>query len=248
MSEAAGRADGRTGDLPGTAGGDAEEPGLKQLFAEQFSFEKAVGGPREMIEAVLPMTLFSVVYGLGAPTRAALIAAIAPAVGFALWRLVTRQPLTHAISGLVGIAIGAWLAVRTGRAENFVVPSLVKNSVQAVVFGISALTPWPILGFFIGLMRGEGFDWVGQPARVRAYRKATALWAGMFVVRLAVQVPLWLAGAAAVLGLANVVLGLPLFAAVLWLTWAIVRDHHEAPAGEPDAGPEPSVRPNASPG
>jgi len=208
------------------------EPSFSQVFAEQFSLEKAVGGPREMIEAVAPMTLFSVVYGLGAPTRTALVAAIAPAVAFALWRLVARQPLTHAVSGLLGIALGAYLAVRTGRAENFVGPSLIKNSVQAVVFGVSALTPWPVLGLFLGLMRGEGLDWLHQPARLRAYRQATGVWAGMFVVRLAVQVPLWLAGAAAVLGLANVVLGLPLFAAVLWLTWAIVRDHGALPAGE----------------
>jgi hypothetical protein len=44
----------------------------------------------------------------------------------------------------------------------------------------------------------------------------------MFAVRLAVQVPLWRAGAATALGFANVLLGLPLFAAVLWLTWRIV--------------------------
>lgn len=224
MSEAAGRAHGAS---PAPADDDAE-PGFKQLFAEQFSVEKAVGGPREMIEAVLPMTLFSVVYGLHAPMRAALVAAIVPAAAFALWRLVTRQPLTHALSGLVGIAIGAALAMWTGRAENFVLPSLVKNSVSAIVFGVSAFTPWPVLGFFIGLMRGEGFDWVDSPARLRAYRQATGVWAGMFVVRLAVQVPLWMAGAAAALGLANVVLGLPLFAAVLWLTWAIVRERAEA--------------------
>jgi hypothetical protein len=74
----------------------------------------------------------------------------------------------------------------------------------------------------------------------------------MFVVRLAVQVPLWLAGAAAVLGLANVVLGLPLFAAVLWLTWAIVRDH-QPPAtsripGKGEIAPDGPIRPDASPG
>jgi hypothetical protein len=198
-------------------------PGLGQVFAEQFSLQKALGGPREMIEAVVPMTLFSVTYGLGAPLRGALFAAIASSCGFVLWRVIARQPLTHAISGLIAIGIGAYLAVRTGRAADFVVPSLVKNSVQAVAFGASALTRWPLLGFIVGALRGEGLSWRRDPVRLRAYRKATGVWAGMFVVRLAVQVPLWWAGAAAALGLANVVLGLPLFAAVLWVTWAIVR-------------------------
>lgn len=244
----------------------ARSQGFAQAFAEQFSFEQAIGGKRGLIEAVVPMTLFSVVFGLGAGMRTALIAALVPAVGFVVWRLVGRQPVTHALSGLFGIALGAYLAMRTGRAENFVVPSLVKNSVQMVLFGASALSPWPLLGLIIGLLRGEGMAWRRDPARLRAYRQATWLWSGMFAVRLAVQVPLWLAGAAAALGLANVVLGLPLFGLVVWLTWAIVRDHHPAPGVEPVAGragtsgeEEPAhhpapllepgpVRPDASPG
>lgn len=212
-----------------SAGPQASPPqGLAQAFAEQFSLEQAIGGRRGLVEAVVPMTLFSVVYGLGAGMRPALVAAIVPAVVFVIWRLVIRQPVTHAISGLFGIALGAWLALRTGRAEDFVVPSLVKNSVQALVFGISALSPWPLLGLIIGLLRGEGMAWRRDPERLRAYRRATWLWSGMFAVRLAVQVPLWLAGAAAALGFANVLLGLPLFGLVVWLTWAIVREHHNA--------------------
>jgi hypothetical protein len=244
-----------------------QPPSLSQVFAEQFSFEQAVGGPRGMIEAVVPMTLFSVVFGVGASMRTALVAAVVPALAFAVWRLASRQPLTHAISGLVGIAIGAYLAMRTGRAENFVLPSLVKNSVQAVVFGVSALTRWPLVGLVLGLVRGEGLNWRRDVPRLRAYRRATWVWCGMFVVRLAVQVPLWLAGAAAALGFANVLLGLPLFGAVLWLTWWLVRDHHEAadaaasgvdgPAaqgestpttGEPVPGPDAALRRDASPG
>lgn len=226
---------------------DALEPRFKDIFAEEFaerfSGGKLFGGPRELIEAVLPMTLFSVLYGLHVSLVRSVLGAVAVSAVFVGWRVVARQPLSQAIVGLVGILIGAGLAMWTGRAENFVVGSLIKNSVQAVVFGISAVTPWPILGFFLGLMRGEGFDWVDRPDRLRAYRKATALWAGMFVVRLAVQVPLWMAGAAAVLGLVNVVLGLPLFTAVLWLTWAIVREPGEAarPGLRPGAEPSPTA-------
>lgn len=234
---------------------EARQSGLAQAFSEQFSLRQALGGPREMIEAVIPMTLFSVVYGLGGVTRTALVAAVVPTVGFVLWRLTTRQPLTHAISGLIGIAIGALLAVRTGRPENLFLPSVLKNSVQAVIFGVSALSPWPLLGVFIGFLRGEGLSWRNRPDRLRAYRWATGVWAGMFVVRLVVQVPLFLAGEAAVLGLANVVLGLPLFAAALWLVWVIVRDHHseraqgsEDPEREAGVYETGAVRPDALPG
>jgi hypothetical protein len=230
-------ADGGNGRDGAADDGQERPPSLSQVFAEQFSFEQAVGGSRGMIEAVVPMTLFSVAFGVGASMRTALVAAVATAVAFAIWRLASRQPLTHAVSGLVGIALGAYLAMRTGRAENFVLPSLVKNSVQAVVFGASALTRWPLVGLVLGLVRGEGLQWRGDRARMRAYRRATWVWCAMFVVRLAVQVPLWLAGAAAARGFANVLLGLPRFGAVLWLTWAIVREHHEAADAASSAGP-----------
>ena len=48
----------------------------------------------------------------------------------------------------------------------------------------------------------------------------------MFALRLAVEVPLYLTGAAGVgaLGVARLVLGLPLFALTAWFVWLLVRD------------------------
>ena len=59
--------------------------------------------------------------------------------------------------------------------------------------------------------------------RRRAFERATWLWAGLFAVRLAVQLPLYLAGAVVALGVARTAMGLPLFALGLWLTWLMVR-------------------------
>lgn len=53
----------------------------------------------------------------------------------------------------------------------------------------------------------------------------TAILAGMFALRLAVEYPLYLAGDAmvSVLGVARLALGLPLFAFTLWLMWLLLR-------------------------
>jgi hypothetical protein len=45
----------------------------------------------------------------------------------------------------------------------------------------------------------------------------------LFLVRLAVQLPLYLAGAVVALGIARTAMGLPLFGLGLWLTWRLVR-------------------------
>jgi hypothetical protein len=62
----------------------------------------------------------------------------------------------------------------------------------------------------------------------------------MFGLRLAVQVPLYLAGQVAVLGAVNVGLGLPLFGIVVWLSWLILR---RVPVAHPPAEAEPAEEP-----
>ncbi|MCB7138128.1 DUF3159 domain-containing protein [Cellulosimicrobium marinum] len=66
-------------------------------------------------------------------------------------------------------------------------------------------------------------SWRGDRALMRRYVGATWLWVGLFGVRLAVQVPLYLEGSVGWLGTARLVMGLPLWALVLWLTWVLVR-------------------------
>ncbi|MBD5787675.1 DUF3159 domain-containing protein [Cellulosimicrobium terreum] len=65
--------------------------------------------------------------------------------------------------------------------------------------------------------------WRSNRPLVRRYVGATWLWVGLFAVRLAVQVPLYTHEAVGWLGTARLVMGLPLWALVLWLTWALVR-------------------------
>ncbi|MFI2102175.1 DUF3159 domain-containing protein [Isoptericola sp. NPDC019693] len=83
--------------------------------------------------------------------------------------------------------------------------------------------------------------WRKDPELVRRYTLATWFWAGLFALRLAVKVPLYFADSVGWLGTAHLVLGVPLWGLVLWLTWVVVRGAHDdrpatAPAG-PAAGP-----------
>jgi hypothetical protein len=72
--------------------------------------------------------------------------------------------------------------------------------------------------------------WRQDPVLMRRYALATWLWVGMFALRLAVQLPLFLTGedAIALLGTARLVMGIPLWALTLWLTWLLVRRPHQA--------------------
>ena len=89
-------------------------------------------------------------------------------------------------------------------------------------------------------------SWRKDPARYRAYLWASWVWAGMFGIRLAVQIPLYLAGRTTALGFANIPLGLPLFLLTCAATWAILRSTHPV---QPDDASErrPSRRQRRSP-
>jgi hypothetical protein len=233
------------------AGGPAAQFGLKQALAEQLSLQAVIGGPRGIAESVLPMTVFSIVWAFTHDVQRSVLAALVPAAVFTLWRLVAREPVTQALAGLLGIGLGAGLALFTGRAQDFFVPGIVKNLGYGALYAISSLVRYPLIGLLLGFTLGEGLHWRHVRERMRVYQQATWVWVGMFAVRALVQGRLYVKGDATTLGFVNLLLGLPLFGLAVALTWLIVRrvpparpgaeasgadaaETDEAEAGEPE--------------
>jgi hypothetical protein len=195
----------------------------------------AIGGPLGMAETALPGVAFVVAYTVtGSNTRVAAIVAVGLALVLTVARLVRRESPRHALSGLIGVAFAAFIALRTGKAENYFLPGLLFNAGWILGLGISLFVRWPLIGVIVANLDGEDNAWRDDPRRVRAFRRATWLWLGLFGARLVVQVPLYLASAVVALGVARTAMGLPLFAIGLWLTWLMVRGAR-APATAPPA-------------
>lgn len=194
---------------------------------------EAVGGPLGMAETSLPAVAFVVAYTIsGQDTNIAAGVALGLALVFALARVARRESVQHALTGLIGVAIAAFVATRSGKAENFFLPGLLANAAYATAFLISLAVRWPLVGVLVSQLDGEGNAWRDDPVRVRAFARATWLWAGLFLARLVVQLPLYLAGAVVALGVARTAMGIPLFALGLWITYRLVRrPQHPAPVG-----------------
>jgi hypothetical protein len=190
---------------------------------------EAVGGPLGLVETSLPAVAFVIAYvASGSDTNTAAGVAVGLALVLAVARIVRRESPRHALSGLVGVAFAAFIATRSGKAEDFFLPGLLANAAYASAFVISIAVRRPLVGLIVSQLDGEGPGWREDPERVRAFTRASWLWAAMFVLRLAVQLPLYLAGAVVALGIARTAMGLPLFALALWLTWRLVRRPHAA--------------------
>lgn len=185
----------------------------------------AIGGPLGLAESSIPAALFVAVYTLGGEdTKVAAIVAVAVAVVLTALRLVRGQTPQFALSGLAGIALAGFIVSRTGKAEDFFLPGLLLNLAYGGAYLLSIIVRWPLIGVIVALLSQEDTSWRKDPNKVRAYNRASWLWVGLFSLRLAVQLPLYLASALVALGTARVVMGIPLFVLGLWLTWLLIRD------------------------
>ena len=194
----------------------------------------AVGGPLGVAESVLPAVVFVIVVtATGQNVTAAAIAALGVAATLTLARLVRRQTPVYAVTGVLGVAVAGYIASRTGRPQDFFLPGLLANAAYAGAFLVSIAARWPLLGVIVAGASGRGMEWRKDPARRRAYARASWIWVCLFLLRIAVQLPLYLAGALVALGTARVAMGVPLIAVGAWLSWLLLRAT-EAGDGEPE--------------
>ncbi|WP_309710251.1 DUF3159 domain-containing protein [Pseudolysinimonas sp.] len=182
----------------------------------------AIGGARGLVESILPGLGFLVTYTITHDLVPSVLAPLALALVFIVVRVVTRQPVTTALAGALGIGISATLALFTGNANDNFVPGFFINGGVLVVMIVSLLARRPFVGVIVGLLLGDD-DWRRNPAKLRVATVATILWATLSAVRLAVQVPLYLAESTEALAATKLVMGVPLYAALLWVTWLLVR-------------------------
>lgn len=194
----------------------------------------AIGGVRGLVESILPGLGFLVTFTITKDVLPSVIAPLVVSAVFIVVRLVMRQPVTTAIAGALGIGVSAALALFTGNANDNFVPGFFINGGVLLVMIVTLLVRRPFVGVIVGLLLNDD-DWRKDPAKLRVATIATILWATLSGLRLAVQVPLYLASATEALGATKLVMGVPLYAGLLWVTWLLVRTAWRA-REEPDDG------------
>ena len=194
-----------------------------------------IGGPRGALESILPPVVFVAVYvGLGQDNPDsltwAIVAALALAVIFGVWRLAERKRPTRVVGALVVVALGAYLAARTGSAAAFFWPRVLLNVLSALAFVVGNVVRWPLLGVIVGPLVGTGMRWRKDPVLVRAYTRASWLWVLLNLVRAAVLFPLITADALWGLAASGAFFYLLVIATVLG-SWVIIK--RSIPPGHP---------------
>ncbi|HUH53688.1 MAG TPA: DUF3159 domain-containing protein [Microbacteriaceae bacterium] len=198
------------------AGISGENASLRGVLA-------AVGGFRGILEALLPGLLYLVIYIVIGDARLSAIAPATIAILIVVIRLISRQTLVTAISGILGVAIAVLTTLFTGKGEDFFLPGFWINGIWIVALTVSLLLRWPLIGFLVGLVRNDFTAWKNDKMIYAAAKFSSLIWLTLFVLRLVIQVPFYLAGDVAALGVARLVMGTPLFALVILFTWLLFR-------------------------
>ncbi len=202
-----------------TATGPARAPTLLEQM----------GGVGGLVSSVVPVVVFVAVNPL-IGLQLAIWAAMGAAVAVGVWRLVRREPLQPAVSGIFGVAICAFIAYRTGEARGFFLYGIWFSLVAGLALVASVAVRRPVVGVLWSVLNGSGFGWRTN-RRVRfAFDVATLVWAVFLLARFGVQRWLYDAQEVGWLGVARLVMGLPLTAVAALVTiWAIRRAVRSAP-------------------
>ncbi|MGI8333157.1 DUF3159 domain-containing protein [Actinomadura scrupuli] len=200
--------------------------------AVRAQLTKAFGGLRGVLEAAVPTVGFTVSYLVTKELRLSLGVGIGAALVLLALRLIQKSTPQFVVNSLFGIAIAAFFALRSGKAEDVFLPGILYNAGYAAAMVLSILVRWPVVGFLIGSVTGDPTSWHRDPAIVRLCSRLTWLLLIPCLVRVAVQWPLYLAGEVGWLGASKLALGWPLqVAGLAAMVWVLARGRTPLPAG-----------------
>jgi hypothetical protein len=200
-----------------------EEDLVSEIKDDSELLAKVLGGWAGVIDSGLPFVVFTAAYLItDKDLKTTLYASVGTAALIAILRMIRRQSLQQVLSGLIGIGIAAFLANRTGNADNFFLPGIITNALYASACLISIAIHKPLLGYVIEAMRGRDMSWVKDHEAHRLFSTITWLWVLIFGVRVAIMFPLFLLGQTAALGTLKILLGYPLFALGIYLTFRLL--------------------------
>ena len=191
-----------------------ETPAIRDMVLD------SLGGWRGFLDAALPSLAFIIANAVGGLTPAIWAGVVAGVVVFAI-RLVTRQGLQQAFSGLVGLAICIFIAKQTGEAKDFFVFGIIRSGVVALVLLVTIAIRRPLAGYVWNFFSPVAGKWRENRYLVRIFGWLTAAWAGAFLVRFLIEGWLYLADSTSGLGAVRIALGYPLTFVLVLLTYLV---------------------------
>jgi len=184
----------------------------------------SIGGVQGLIENALPSFLYVLTFAITKNIVTSLWVVGAVTVILAIRHIWKKRPIGQLLGSFAGLGLAIWLTTRPGgEAKDYFVQGLITNAVYGSALLLSVIVRWPLIGVLVGLFTGQGTSWRLDKRKVRFFDLVTLLWVGLFATRLAFEVPLYLVGEVVLLGFVKLVLGLPFYLTMIWVSWLLLR-------------------------
>ena len=191
------------------------------------SMLRSIGGVFGLIESAIPPVAFSVTFGIWTNAWLSAVVALSLALILGVVQVIRKKPVMNAIASVIGIAFAAFLATSGGNdaesAKNFFLPGLITNAVWATGLLLSVVLRRPAIGYLLATFEAIAPDWRADRRLLAVSIRVTVFWSGLFIMRLAAQLPLYFANEAAWLGIVKSAIGLPAFALWIFLSWLMLK-------------------------
>lgn len=182
-----------------------------------------MGGVAGLVYASIPTVAYVIANAI-AGLDAAVVVAVGASAGLIALRLLRKEPIQPAVSGLFGVVVAALIAYQTGSAENYFLPGIWISLAMAVVFAVSVVVRRPLVGVIWNALTSENAAWRSDRRTRYVFDIATLTFVAVFVARFVVQQWLYDAGSTGWLAFARIGMGYPLLAVALLVTyWSIKR-------------------------
>lgn len=202
---------GRGATAAATPTGDA--PTVEEVIRHRLA--AALGGWRGSVETALPTVAFVAGWTVSQDVRTSVLAAAGVLVVLLALRLALRQTVRYVLTAVVATAVAAFFALRSGRAEAAFLPGILTTAAWLAGSLLSVVLRWPLVGFVVAAgapdFQDDPTGWRRDPGLMRVCQRLTLVLVGLYAVRLAVMVPMYLAGQVTALGVAKIVLGWPAY-------------------------------------
>lgn len=206
-----------------------EKYGLKQTedgYQVDFkSLMASVGGVQGLIETTLPGFIYVLTFAIWRDLNISISSVVVSVVILAVRHFIKKRPLSQLVGSLLGICLAIFLTLRPGgQAADFYLKDFWTNGLYGSVLLLSVLVRFPLIGLMVGLMTNQGLTWRKDRRKMRFFDLVTMLWVGLFATRLAIELPLYFVGDIVTLGFVKLVLGLPFYLTMIWVSWLLLRN------------------------
>ena len=202
---------------------DASSDAGSDYNADKAKIINYFGGVSGLIDSGIPPLAFLLAFNITKDLNESIYISLAVVLLITIVRLAMRDTIKHSMNGLFAVLISALFAHYSHKATGFFLPSVLKAAGFSLLYLISILVKWPLIGVMVGPILGENLSWRKDELRRKAYSKATWVWFGLFFLRFVTLLPLYLSQSVNYLGIATVLLGYPPFFLTMWLTWMIIK-------------------------